>query len=117
MKRILVGDGDDAVLELLDFMLNKDGFVTRTIHDCQHFNEHISDFEPHILLLDDMLGGRKTTELCEPIWSSTTWRKIPVFLFANESTGSRKIDNITAYIKKPFDITELLKLLNDTLQK
>ena len=112
MKKILVVDDDEGILDMVQLVLEDEGYEVQTSLDGALFQQMHSEL-PDLILLDILLSGEDGRELCQRVKSREQTRHIPVILFSAHST-SRDITATTgadAILPKPFHLNELLHLI------
>ncbi|MCJ8210466.1 response regulator [Mucilaginibacter sp. RS28] len=109
MKKVLVLDNDEAILEAMQDALNYEGYDVRTVTDCDCIFTLINEYQPDILLIDYILNGINGGELCHQVKNEEKTAALPVILM---SAYPRIIDSLgnygcDAFVAKPFDLYEL----------
>ena len=111
MRRILAGDDDNDILEVLQFILEDSGYEVETLSDGQYLFEKIKAHTPDLILLDIMLGNLDGRELCKNVKASAETHNIPVILVSashNIADSMNQNGAPNAFIAKPFDMNDLL---------
>jgi two-component system phosphate regulon response regulator PhoB len=113
MKKLLVIENDLDTLEITSLIFQDQYEVTTSTTRVPL--EEIAKLSPNIIIvdyrLDDMLGS----DICLEIKDNPLTRHIPVVLFS----AGRNIEEIAhascvdAFISKPFDIDDIVKVVND----
>ena len=67
MTRVMVVDDEPDMRELLDIMMQKDGFETEVAVDGSDFLKRVDVFYPDIVTLDVMMPGLLTEEILEKL--------------------------------------------------
>ncbi|MDQ5981504.1 MAG: hypothetical protein QG570_253 [Patescibacteria group bacterium] len=107
-KKILVLEDDKDISLLLTDLLSAEGYEVR-ISDSEEFLKW-DDFNPNVILLDYWLNGVDGKILYEKIRRHSNFKSSSTILLSAvnnilEIASELGVD----YIKKPFDIDELLK--------
>lgn len=108
----MVQDTDAAVLEVLTLALEAEGFSVCPVKLCdEHVMEMIDKVRPHVVMLDYKLDGEDCIKLCQRI--KTKYPQLPVLaLSCNVNIQERyKCSGFDDYIKKPFNLNLLYKVL------
>jgi len=115
-NKILVVDDDLDILEVLKFLLRKNGYEVILLSEAKKVIETVKENKPDIVLLDINLSGYDGREICKYL-KETMNVKIPVVLFsANISyKSSYKEYGADEFLEKPFEVKKLLHLLRDHL--
>ena len=111
MRRILIVDDSKELLEFFSLLLTGKGYKVRTACNKATLMLQLTDFIPHIILLDVMLGGDNGREICHAIKKSTDGKNIHIILL---SASPELLHNHTEcdaddVIEKPFDIATVIK--------
>lgn len=115
-KHVLVCDDDADIIELIVLLLEREGHQVSAIRDCESVWKEIEANAPDLILMDlwmQKMGGEATTRLLK---KNQKTRKIPVILLS----ASREIEEAAqrtgadGYLAKPFEITELIEVVNNT---
>ncbi len=111
MKKVLVVDDNRDILDVLNIVLEMEGFDVKCCDDGNLIPEVVYEFNPDLILLDIMLNGIDGRELCRDLKSTGETSHIPIImisashtLFAGSDNGCKAED----FIAKPFEITELV---------
>jgi DNA-binding response OmpR family regulator len=112
MKRILVVDDNDDLLEMFTQIFTINKYEVKTTSLKKDIIPLILRFQPHLILIDIMLSGADGREICRDI--KETHKHIPIILIsANANLLENYTDcNADDVIEKPFDLKELLEKVN-----
>ncbi|MDO3624655.1 response regulator transcription factor [Mucilaginibacter sp. BT774] len=118
MKKVLLLDNDEGVLDVMQEALNYEGFKVKTIGETDNIFEVIDSFDPDLIILDYILSGINGGEICHQIKANPKTTDLPVIII---SAYPRVIQSLGYYgcddfISKPFDlddISERIKRLID----
>jgi DNA-binding response OmpR family regulator len=114
-KRILIVEDDHDVAEMLEFILNDEGFATRKLNNDRDVFTTIDQFHPDLVLMDYILrgGGLNGAEICRKIKDDSKTGRIPVIIIS-ASTKSKIKESLQCdlFIEKPFDLHFLVKQIN-----
>ena len=114
MKKVLVVDDDVELLTVVGIILSAH-YIVEMISDWQKVNAMVHDFKPDLIVLDIYLGSADGREICKEIKTITEIQHIPVLLYsANNEQINHEDCNAQAFIPKPFEIKDLLSII-DTL--
>lgn len=112
-SRVLIIEDDRDLNNLLKFTLES----TKDYEVASHFDgenalARITEFKPHLILLDVMLPHTEGTEVLRQLRKRPDLAAVPVILLTAKSQETDKIDGFEAgaddYITKPFSPRELL---------
>ena len=116
MKKILLVEDDVDTLELVELVLQNNGYaVIKAKREVSL--EEIIGVKPDLALLDFMLPFGLGTDLCLSIKNNPLTREIPVILYSASSNlkALAKGCHADAYLEKPFDLEELIKLIGQLI--
>ena len=117
--RILIVDDDKAICDYMQTLLEKDGFIVKTMSDPTLVEDEIRQGEYHVLILDVMMPKLDGIEVLKRVRSIDT--DIAVIMFTahpnlDTAVASMKLDAVD-YIKKPFNVDEFREVLNRVMKK
>ncbi|TMC16683.1 MAG: response regulator, partial [Chloroflexi bacterium] len=112
MKKILVVDDDESILEVVQIALESEGYHVQTITNSRGLQKLTND-RPDLILLDMILGGEDGRILCQRLKSNEETRLIPVIILSAHSDAGQVADTSGAddFLEKPFDIDALLDMV------
>ncbi|HUS02323.1 MAG TPA: response regulator [Chitinophagaceae bacterium] len=111
MKSILILDDDEDTLFLFKHILKNNEWQVNTLPHCNDILENIEAYNPDLIIMDNSIPDEGGLAATRKIKESDTYKNIPVIF----SSANFYIEDIAksagadAYIKKPFEITELRK--------
>ncbi|RYE21483.1 MAG: response regulator [Sphingobacteriaceae bacterium] len=116
-KRIVVIDNDPYVLDVVQEVLNYEGFNVEIFENTANILKLVQQCRPDLLILDYILEGVNGGELCKELKSHRATAKLPVMICAAyprilHSLGFYGCD---AFLAKPFDLTELVSKVSGLL--
>lgn len=120
VRRILVVDDDQAILDLFVDILSRDGrFEVRTAATGYDAGLLTESFQPHLIVLDYMLPDINGNVVCQRVREMPHTKHTKVICVSgvvNEEdiTGLRQ-SGADDFIKKPFDIREVIDRMADLL--
>lgn len=117
--RILLLDDDELISSMLARALNKEGYLTRLLHDTEQVVDKITGWQPDLLLLDIDLGadinGLNVLELLQQEGVN-----FPVVMLTGDDSSDSAIQAMrfgaSDYLHKPFNVEEV-KIVIDRLLK
>ena len=115
-KRILVVDDDTDILDLLQAILDYEGYLVHTSPSGSIF-QHIQRSLPDLILLDVLLSEKDGRVLCRQLkWNALT-HHIPVILFSAHVKREHALSESQAddFLAKPFEMQELLEVVQKHL--
>ena len=117
MCRILVVDDDTDILSVMETLLTMKGFKVEVTAKGENTVSKINSFKPDLILLDVLISGYDGRTICKQLKSNKATQHIPVIMFSAHPGAATTIGDYGAndFIAKPFDITHLLKKVNEQL--
>lgn len=117
--RILIVDDDKAICDFMQSLLEKDGFVVKTLGDPTLVEDEVRQGDYHVLILDLMMPKLDGIEVLKRVRSIDT--DIAVVIFTahpnlDSAVASMKLDAVD-YIKKPFNVDEFRDVLARVMKK
>jgi len=119
MVKIMAADDEHDILQLLERILKKEGHKFIGCSTGGEFLKLYPKEKPDLVLLDVMMAGISGTDIYKKIKGSNKRQKV-IFLTVLDITptaGGVKTDELTAYVEKPFEPTDLLKKVRAILKK
>ena len=112
MTKIMVVDDEQDLREMINLMMQKEGFETEMAEDGADFLGKIDVFQPDLVTLDVMMPGLTTREILEKLKEKNSKPKIillTVVRFSDEEKKKLFEMDIIDYITKPFEIEDLME--------
>jgi len=112
-KKILVMDKDDAILEIVCYVLKDAGYDVKPLNAENGIYDQIFDYKPDAILLDIVTPTPKGTEVCNTLKTNAKTKHIPVIVYSTHPKVTQTIKQVCAdeVLPKPFDIDELLGVI------
>lgn len=111
MKTILVADDDEAIVEVMQILLEDDGYNVITTMNGKEV-KMLCGKKPDMIFLDIWMSGIDGNTICKDIKKDPATSHIPIVMFS----ANRDIKEISLecgaddFILKPFEIDDLLAL-------
>ena len=119
MTRIMVVDDEQDLREMINLMMQKEGFETEMAADGTDFLEKIDVFQPDLVTLDVMMPGLTTKEILEKLKEKNSNPKILLLTVIRYSEEEKEkilnMDNVVDYITKPFEFDDLINAIKKYL--
>ncbi|MEP7233456.1 MAG: response regulator [Ginsengibacter sp.] len=111
MKKILVADDDPGIVDVMQILLEDDGFSVITTMDGKKVKT-LCKQHPDMIFLDIWMSGIDGKLICKELKSDPSTKEIPVVMFsANRDTKEIAFEcGADDFILKPFEIIDLLAL-------
>ncbi|MFH1379995.1 MAG: response regulator [bacterium] len=120
MAKIVVADDEKDVLELMQFILERDGHQVLTANNGEAAVELIKEEIPDLVLLDVMMPGMDGYTVNTKILEYEKTKDIPVIILTAKAKVKELFQmapNIEEYIEKPFAAEFLKDRIREILQK
>lgn len=112
-QKIMVVDDEPDLREMINLMMQKEGYETNTAENGMDFLDHIDEFNPDVVTLDVMMPGITTKEILDKLRDKQCKPKIILLTVVRFSEEEKKkileMGNVVDYITKPFEFTELVE--------
>ncbi len=115
MKKVLVCDDDESILDMMYFLLSSHGFEVVVEQQSHKIYDQINNFQPDILILDLWMPNLRGDQIIEYLdQNPLIGRKIPVLLYSASQDPSFVSRSLGAdeYLSKPFDMNDLVQKVN-----
>ena len=120
MKKILVVDDDDEVLETIQLILEIGGYDVEPLSKAELIFKHIQEFEPDLIILDIVLGKIDGRVICGQIKSHFDTKSIPVLMMSGLYNVKEVMDMECApddFMEKPFKMDTLLEKIEKLISR
>lgn len=118
-SKILIVEDELDLLNLIDFNLTKEGFLTVGVMDGRSAMEKIDSFSPDLIVLDLMLPGIDGWEICRQVRKRND--NIAVLILTAKCMPEDRTKGIEAgaddYLTKPFGVKDLVARVKNLLEK
>jgi DNA-binding response OmpR family regulator len=119
LKKILVLDDNEAILEVMKDALEMDGYDAMGINFTDDICKAAIDYNADLVILDYILFGVNGGELCHMLKTTPATAHLPVIMVSAyprvlESLGNYGSD---AFIAKPFNLTDISDTIKTCLLK
>ena len=114
LKNIWVLDDDQSIRWVIEKALNRNGYIVKTFDSVEDAMDLIGTSNPDLILSDVRMPGKSGLDFLEIVKKDNP--QIPVIIMTAYSDVETTVDSYKAgayeYISKPFDINDLLKIVN-----
>lgn len=119
LKRILVLDDNQDILEMVNEVLSYENFDVHATSNSNNIISVVDTFNPDLIILDYRLSNANGGEICLELKGHPRFRSVPVIIFSayiNHNVDYNQY-NCDAVIPKPFDLNELVETINGLISK
>jgi len=115
LKRILVLDDNEDILEIVHEALAYAQFDVKSITESSSLMGLMEEFNPDLLLLDYRMSGPNGGEICRLVKSHPKFSGTPIIIFSAYISNHEELMayGCDAVISKPFDLIELIGKVNN----
>jgi len=117
-QKILVIEDEKAIVDILLFNLEKEGYEVQAAYDGQEGLDMIFSYEPDLILLDVMLPKMDGFEICKSMRDKVD---VPIIILTAREEEDNKILGLEIgaddYITKPFSMKELIARVRANLRR
>jgi len=108
-KKVLIIENDQDIRNIMEFILEEQGFETLSIPEPQDLDE-IIPFKPDLILLDEFINDKPGHRLCKKIKQIDELKDLPVIILstANDIEVIATECNANDYISKPFNVSDMI---------
>lgn len=121
MSKVMIVDDERDIREMINLVMQKEGYETETANEGADFLEKVDRFNPDLVTLDIMMPGLTTKEILEKLKEKNSNPKIILLTVVRYSDEEKKkllqMGNIVDYISKPFDVGNLIDKINKQLKE
>ena len=119
MARILVVDDEKDVVELLKFLLEKDGYQVTTAFNGREGLAAATEQKPDLVLLDVMMPKKSGFEVCEILRADTAFAHLKIIMLTAKGRDTEQAKGLAlgadAYMLKPFATKDLVAKIREVL--
>jgi len=111
MKKIMVVDDEEDVLETVAMVLEQNGFETITADNGKNGISEAKKHKPDLILLDVMMPDMTGYEVVETLKQDARTKGIRIILLSATEDERKRVMNgvVKDFIEKPFDIDDLVR--------
>ena len=117
--KILIVDDEHAIVDILKYNLEKDGFETVCAYDGNEGLRLAGDADPDLILLDVMLPGVDGFEVCRTLRGEGN--NVPIIMITAREEETDKVFGLELgaddYITKPFSMREVVARVRTNMRR
>lgn len=117
MKIVVIEDNPD-ISEIMDYILKDDGYEVISSEDGS-IAESFNEIKPDLVLMDELLPGKRGSEWCKYIKADPELQHIPVVLVSTMPNLEQLAEKSGAdgFVEKPFNISNLGRIIRGFAEK
>ena len=112
-KKILIADDDPGIRDIFNIIFERAGYAIELKSNGEDLLKNKFSL-PHVFLIDKQLSGTDGIDICRYLKSQTLTKEIPIIMIS-ASPDIAKLSQeagADAFIEKPFEVRDLLQLVN-----
>ena len=121
MKKILIVDDEQDIVESLKFVLEVSGFVCYTAFNGEDGLKLAKEIMPDLIILDVMMPKINGYKISRLLKYDTKYKDIPIIMVTARSQLEDKMigeeTGVNEYITKPFELDTIVKKVEEYLGK
>lgn len=118
IKKILIIEDEIDILEALKVILESRGFNVIGLESYKN-SDAIAKFMPDLILLDLLVAGQAGEAIAANIRKNRQTAQIPIVILSAQPLyllkKSAKLCNAVNFLQKPFDISDLIQVVNNSV--
>jgi DNA-binding response OmpR family regulator len=117
LATVLIVEDEFAIADLLEMALIDEGYrVVRAANGRQGL-ERLAEYSPDLVISDFMMPVLDGAGLVQAMRQSKDQREVPIIIMSSmpEANVHARIDRYTAFVRKPFQIAALMRLIATVL--
>ena len=116
-KKILILEDDPLIVDYLSDLFQENGYETLTASDGNEGLAKVKEEKPDLITLDVQMPERWGTIFKRILNKKEEFKDIPVVVISGieKSEVLEKSEGVVAYLSKPFDRDELLKIVKNNI--
>lgn len=118
-KKILIADDEKQLLDLMESILQEEGYKVIKTDSAEEIFSLISSENPDLLILDIVMPGIDGYSLQMALSNDPRYRNLPIILITAFTAGKalfEKFTQVKAFIQKPFTKEILLNNIRQILR-
>lgn len=117
--RILVVDDEPAIVRLMEYVLDRQGYTVKTAADGEEALRVVGTFRPELIVLDVMMPRKDGYTVAEAIRSDPDLARIPIIMLSAKAQDTDVEQGLASganlYLTKPFEPDALLETVAQCL--
>ena len=106
-KKIFILEDDENIRELIQYLLESEGYTVSSFASVESFNEQIACSLPDLVVLDIWLPDGDGRKVCRSLRKNHDLAGLPIVMMTASSLIGA-VDGATDFIAKPFDVNDFV---------
>jgi CheY-like chemotaxis protein len=116
VKTILIVEDERVIAEVLSAVLEDEGYRVVIANDGKQGLDRLAEGRPDVVLCDIMMPGLDGREVARAMSANSKLRSIPLILMTAANITVNRLDYPhTSFLRKPFDMDELIETVEKAL--
>lgn len=114
MKKILIVDDNELIVEVMTFILENKGYEVMALYNGDEVFNNVKTNHPDLIILDDSLPGMNGREICQLLKLNRSTQNLPVIMCSGNDDIEESMQQKGApndVLQKPFDIKSLVDMV------
>ncbi len=120
MKKILIVDDEQDIVESLKFVLESANFICYCAYNGEDGLRLAKELVPDLIILDVMMPKMNGYKICRLLKYDAKYKNIPILMVTARSQEEDKLigeeTGADEYITKPFDLDEVVRIAEKYLK-
>jgi DNA-binding response OmpR family regulator len=110
MKQIHVVEDDQDIRQIIELILEEEGYKVKAFPDVTSFHAGMVESIPDLYLLDVMLPDGNGIDLCREIRTTDRIKNIPIIIMSAHARLDDLLKDgcVDDFISKPFDLNDII---------
>ncbi|MDQ6902605.1 MAG: response regulator [Bacteroidota bacterium] len=119
MSKLLIVDDSIALLEVMKSILEKNGYIVKTLENALDIYKQIIDFKPDLLLIDINLSSEDGRNICRQVRMTAQTKNLCILAFSGfpETLKDYKTFCADDVLEKPFDLNTMVNKIKFILNE
>ena len=121
MKKVLIADDEQDILDILQFNLEAEGYKVETANNGVIAIEKAKAFQPDLIILDVMMPGKTGIEVCSALILLPAFKSTLIIFLTAMSDDTAEVKGLETgaddYLKKPIRPKVLMSKVNSLFRR
>lgn len=118
-KKVLLIDDNPHILEAIELILTTEDYEVHSLTRVDDILKDVISLKPGLILLDLLLSGKNGKEIAGILKNNASTRNIPIVIISAHPSAEKAAmqAGVDGFLAKPFDIADLLTLVEKFTSK